>query len=410
MSAGPVRRLLHLDPGFGASGDMLLGALLGLGASLNEVRADVGAVLAEGWSIEVEPVLRGGINATRAVVTTDDGHHHRAWSTIDALIDEADLAAPVADGARRTFRRLGEVEAAIHRIALDDVHFHEVGALDAIVDIVATWSARHRLGIATVTAGSVGLGHGRVDTAHGLLPTPAPATADLLAGAAVHPVDVAMETVTPTGAALLATLGTWGRLPAGRVLATARGAGGRDPDGHPNVVTATLLSAADSASDIAPATVPDGVEGATTTVAAVLATNLDDATPEVIAHTIDRLLDAGADDAWVLPAVMKKGRPGHELRVLTDPARAGELRRIVFAETGTLGIRTETVDKTMLPRTFRHVEIHGHVIAIKVGPHHAKPEFVDLQAAATATGLPLWQLAREALVADSSGQHVTFDR
>ncbi len=391
---------LWLDPAFGASGDMLLGALLGLGAPLDEVRADVTAVLADGWSIEVDSVLRGGINATRAIVATDDHHHHRAWSTIDARIADADLAPAVADGARRTFRRLGEVEAAIHRIALDDVHFHEVGALDAIVDIVATWSAHHHLGIDGVTVGSVGLGHGRVDTAHGLLPTPAPATADLLLGAAVHPIDVAMETVTPTGAALLATLGSWGRPPAGRLTGTARGAGGRDPDGHPNVLTASLLAIPE----------PSTGDGATTATAAVLATNLDDATPEVIAHTIDRLLAAGADDAWVVPMVMKKGRPGHELRVLAAPERAEELRRIVFAETGTLGIRTETVDKTMLPRTGRHVMVRGHRIAIKAGPHRAKPEFDDLRAAAESTGLPLQQLAREALVADSSGEHVTLDR
>ena len=198
----------------------------------------------------------------------------------------------------------------------------------------------------------------------------------------------------------------WGRPAPGRLEATARGAGGRDPDGHPNVVTATLLSAPDPDAT----TVRPDADGATTTTAALLATNLDDATPEVIAHTIERLLAAGADDAWAVPVVMKKGRPGHELRVLAAPDRADELRRVLFAETGTLGVRTETVDKTALPRTFRHVEVRGHRIAIKVGPHQAKPEFDDLRAAAEATGLPLQQLAREALVADSSGLHVTFDR
>ena len=392
---------LWLDPAFGASGDMLLGALLGLGAPLDEVRADVRAVLDGGWSIEREPVLRGGINATRAVVATDDDHHHRAWSTIDSLIAGADLPTAVAEGARHTFRRLGEVEAAIHRIDLDAVHFHEVGALDAIVDIVGVWSARHRLAVDAVTVGSVGLGHGRVDTAHGLLPTPAPATADLLQGADVHPIDVAMETVTPTGAALLATLGRWGRHPAGRVATTARGAGGRNPVGHPNVVTATLLAPLAPRADAT-------ADPTTTTTAVVLATNLDDATPEVLAHTLERLLAAGADDAWLVPVVMKKGRPGHELRVLAALDRAEALRGVMFAETGTLGIRTETLAKTALPRTFSHVEVRGHRIAIKVGPQHAKPEFDDLRAAAEASGLPLRQLAREALVRfeQSRGQGV----
>ncbi|MEL7209239.1 MAG: LarC family nickel insertion protein, partial [Actinomycetota bacterium] len=379
---------LWLDPSFGASGDMLLGALLGLGAPLDAVRSDVAALGLSGWTIEVEPVLRAGIAATRALVSTDEGHHHRTWSSIDAMLAEAALPEPVVIGARHTFLRLGEVEAGIHRIELDAVHFHEVGALDAIVDIVGVWSAVHHLGVEAVVTGPVGLGHGHVGAAHGMLPTPAPATAELLRGAPVQPLDVAMETVTPTGAALLDTLGQWGPVPAGRLGPTARGAGGRDPDGHPNVVTALLVTPDPAAASMPDGAAPDGAahtvegataltpdpaaaslrdgaahtvegataltpdpaadnpDGATTVRATVLATNLDDATPEVIGHTIERLLDAGADDAWVVPVLMKKGRPGQELRVLCSPEAADPLRRLLFTETGTRGIRAESVNNS----------------------------------------------------------------
>lgn len=407
-SAATIRRL-WLDPSFGASGDMLLGALLGLGpdpgAALDAVLADLATLAVDGWSVTMEPVVRAGIDATQAVVTTAEGDHaHRAWSTIDALLADAPLPPMVADGARRTFECLGRAEAAIHRVDLDEVHFHEVGAVDAIVDIVGVWSALHHLDIGDVTAGPIGLGHGHVTAAHGRLPTPAPATAAILRGAPVHSLDVAMETVTPTGAALLATMcSTWGPIPSGRLGPVARGAGGRDPDGHPNIITALTVEVSADAS----APTPDDELRATT--AEVLATNLDDATPELIGHTIELLLAAGADDAWVVPMVMKKGRPAHELRVLCGPERSDALRRLLLTETGTLGVRTKAVTKHIARREMRHVEVRGHRIGIKAGPRHRKPEFDDLRAAADATGVPLKQLAEEALAADSSVGHVTFN-
>ncbi|MEM8922329.1 MAG: nickel pincer cofactor biosynthesis protein LarC [Actinomycetota bacterium] len=409
-ASAATTRGLWLDPSFGASGDMLLGALLGLApdpdAALDAVLADLATLAVDGWSVNLEPVVRAGIDATRAVVTTaEGGHAHRAWSTIDAMLADAPLPAAVADGARRTFERLGRAEAAIHRVDLDEVQFHEVGAVDAIVDIVGVWSALHQLGVDDVTAGPIGLGHGHVTAAHGRLPTPAPATAAILRGAPVHSLDVGMETVTPTGAALLAAMASaWGPIPSGRLGPVARGAGGRNPDGHPNVVTALLIEGPFDAS--APPTDPE----LRATTAEVLATNLDDATPELIAHTIELLLAAGADDAWVVPMVMKKGRPAHELRVLCGPERSDDLRRLLVTETGTLGVRTQTVTKHVANREMRHVEIRGHRIGIKVGPRHRKPEFDDLRAAADATGIPLKQLAEEALAADSSVGHVTFDR
>jgi uncharacterized protein (TIGR00299 family) protein len=376
-------RSLWIDPSFGASGDMLLGALVGLGADVDEITERLDGLGVDGWSIDESTTTRCGLSARRVSVAA--GHDHaRHWSDIDSLIERSALAPAVRDGARATFRRLGEIEAAAHDVPIESVHFHEVGAVDAIVDIVGVWVALDLLGVDRVTVGPVGLGHGTVRGAHGVLPLPAPATAALLAGAPVRSLDVAMETCTPTGAALLGTIGTWGPMPDGVLLATARGAGGRDPGSHPNVVTAHLVDTTDG---------PDP----SATAAVLLATNLDDVTPEVIGHTIGRLLDAGADDAWVVPIVMKKSRPAFQLCALASPDRSGALRDIISAETGTLGIRSIAVDKFVSPRSFDVVDIDGRPVAIKVGPHGPKAEHDDLVALASDTGRPLRDLAAEAV-------------
>ena len=414
-------RSLWLDPAFGASGDMLLGALVGLGAGLDDLRRGLGALGVEGWSIRHEPVLRSSLSADRVVVTCDEQHHHRTWSSIDRLLEASGLPDPVRAGARATFRRLGEVEAAIHRVDIDQVHFHEVGALDAIVDIVGSWLALDLLGVldgGTVTCGPVGLAGGTVTAAHGPLPLPAPATAALLAGAPIRPVgvpldvDVAIvgETVTPTGAALLATMADrWGPMPAGVLLASARGAGGRDPKTHPNVLSAHLIATEAERAGPTGAS-PGSGAGGEPEAAVELCTNLDDVTPEVIAHVIDRCLRAGADDAWATPIVMKKGRPAIQLSALCPPAAAERVRLTLFRETGSLGVRSRAVTKHVLPRRFRSVTVRGQEIAIKVGPHGAKPEFDDLVRAADALQLPLRQVAIEAIAAHDGSATAHADR
>lgn len=403
---------LWLDPGFGASGDMLLGVLVALGAPIDDVRADLAGLGVSGWSIDEQPTDRAGIGATRVTVdvdhTHDDDHTHdhdhdhthdedRRWSAIDELLASARLPIRVATGARATFRLLGEVEAAIHGVGIDDVHFHEVGAVDAIVDIVGAWAALDRLGVDEVHAGPVGLGAGgTVVAAHGTLPVPAPATLDLLTGLPVKGLDSPQETVTPTGAALLATMvDTWGPIPAGRLQASARGAGGRNPDTHPNVVSGVLIEAG-PAPQGDPAAVPSFV----------LSTNLDDTTPEILGHTIDRLLAAGVDDAWLVPIGMKKNRPGQELRVLCRPGLVDDVAGIVFAETGTLGLRIAPVEKRVLARRFETVTIRGRSIRIKIGPHGAKPEHDDVVAAANQLDVPVRQLALEAVRVHEAAREV----
>lgn len=390
---------LWIDPSFGASGDMLLGAI---GAHLSGAERDLSALdtLDIGtYSVTWTSAIRNGLSSERAIVETATHESHKSWSSIDRQLASAELPDPVKAGARATFRRLGEIEAAQHGVDLDDVHFHEVGAADAIVDIVGVWLLVDRLAPDRIIVGPVGLGHGTVVAAHGTLPLPAPATAALLVGSPVTSLDVAAETCTPTGAALLVTLADeWGALPSGVLGQTHRGAGGRNPETHPNVVTTTLVEVNTSKIDTSKIDA-SSIDGGTGVDAVVIEANLDDVTGEVLGHTIEVLLAAGADDAWVQPITMKKGRPGHLLGTLCRPELVDELRHVISAETGSLGTRVRQVVKHPLPRSFGVVEIRGHEIAIKAGPHRAKPEHDDLVAVSAATGVPIRVLAEEALAA-----------
>ena len=388
------RRVLWLDPSFGASGDMLLGVLVGLGARLSVIIDGLKPLAIDGWSLSESAVSRGSLDATRVEVTCEPSEHHphhqhRSWSSIDALLASSPLPDTVIKGARRTFRALAEAEASIHQVDVDEVNFHEVGAVDAIVDIVGTWLALADLDVSRIVCGPIGLGHGTIEAAHGRLPLPAPATAALLRGLPVRGLDLAGETVTPTGAALLTTISNdLGPLPTGTLEVTARGAGGRDPASHPNVLTAHVVRQASSGLD---------AEGPTVSDAAIIQTNLDDTTGEIVAHTIDRCLELGADDAWAQPIVMKKGRPGVELNVLARVDLVETLRDTILTETATLGLRVSTLRKVAQPRRFETVEIAGHSIRIKIGPAGAKPEFDDLAAAARALAMPLAEVSRRAL-------------
>ncbi|UDY37720.1 nickel pincer cofactor biosynthesis protein LarC [Dermatobacter hominis] len=388
---------LWVNPAVGVAGDMLLAALLDAGADPEAVRATVAELPVPGWSLDAGPTTRRGLTATSVVVTAPDGVHHRSWSTIDAMLAAADLPGPVRDGARATFERLARAEAHVHGIDVDEVHFHEVGAIDAIVDVVGTWAALHDLGDPRVTSAPVGLGIGTVRMAHGTVPVPAPATLELLEGHPTAPLTVdgrpvERETATPTGVALLTTMAAaWGPLPAGTIRGVGRGAGTWDPAGHANVVTVVRYEPADEAgADRWPAASVEAV---------VVETNVDDVTPEVLGHVISLALELGADDAWVLPVTMKKSRPGHQVRVLCRPALVPAVRRLLATETGTLGLREWAVTKHELERRTTKVLVDGHTVGIKVGPYGAKPEHDDVAAAARALDRPLRDVADEALAA-----------
>lgn len=377
------------DCSSGASGDMLLGALLDAGASLETAQRAVDAVVPGAIRMRTERVVRGGLAATKAHVDTEPSPPHRTWRAVRALLTGASLPGPVRETALSVFSRLARAEAAVHGVPVDDVHFHEVGALDAIADVTAVCSAHHELGISEATSTPLVLGHGRTDSAHGSIPVPVPAVLRLAADheAPVLSGDLPFEMCTPTGAALLLTLcDSWGGMPLLRVRATGTGAGTRDLPRTPNVVRVVLGR---------PATAADGEDGAPRlTEAVVVDANVDDLDPRVWPHVLSRLLESGAADAWLTPIVMKKGRPAHTLSVLCPPSRLAALRDIVLTETSTLGLREYPVGKHELERRFATVSLEGCPVRIKFAGHrhrlvNGQPEYEDVAAAAAALGIPL---------------------
>ena len=385
---------------------MLLGALAGQLAAASDDHSTVESVLApldrlglEPFELQFEQTLRCGLTCHRMSVATAASTHARHWAAIDQLIAAAGLPDRSSTGARATFRRLGEVEAAQHGVPLEDVHFHEVGAIDSILDIVGAWLLLDAIAPDHVTVGPVGLGYGSVQAAHGLLPLPAPATVALLEGAPVRGLDVEGETCTPTGAALLTAMAdAWGPMPSGIVGTTTRGAGGRDPATHPNAVTIISVEP-ESVVVTQPGAAPASTSSPVDEPAWIIECNIDDTTPEILASAVERLLDAGANDAWLVPILMKKGRSASQLRVLSDASHHRALLAMVFAETGTLGCRTVAATKHVLPRRFETVMLRGRSIDMKIGPHSAKPEHDHLAALAQETGLPVRQLDLEARLA-----------
>jgi uncharacterized protein (TIGR00299 family) protein len=370
----------------GIAGDMALGALVDAGADLDAVREVLERLPVRGWTIHAEATMRGGIAGTHVVVDAPDSTVVRTYAHITGLIEEARLPERVRERANAIFHAIATVEARLHRRNIEQVHFHEVGSVDAIVDVVGVAAALELLGVDVVASSPVATGIGMIRAAHGLLPNPAPAVVELLAGAPTHGVDVPFELTTPTGAGILAALCTeWGPMPAMTIAASGFGAGTRELDTLPNLTQVVIGEAG----------------GATTTGQPVvlLEANVDDATGETLAHALSVLLEAGAHDAWLTPIVMKKGRPAHTVSVLADPALAGQLAEVLRAETGTLGVRGTSLERWPSPRTFDEVEVHGLSVRVKVGAGRVKVEHDDAARAAKRIGLPLREvvsLAEEA--------------
>ena len=385
-------------PFSGIAGDMALGSCLDAGADLDEVLDILGRLPLDGWRLEAVDVLRGGIAATHAVVHTEESSVVRTAEHITGLVHEARLPDRVRDRALATFGRLAEVEGHLHRRPPSQVHFHEVGGVDAIIDVVGTCAALEVLGVDAVHAGPVATGTGMTRSAHGLIPVPAPAVVELLHGAPVAHVDAPYELTTPTGAALLATLAeSWGPMPAMVVTASGYGAGTRDLDGRVNALQLVVGTVAESRSS-------DGsgqplIE---------LEVNVDDATGETLAHCLAAALEAGAADAWIVPVVMKKGRPGHVVCALVDQPSLGRVADVLTAETGSFGVRARPVERWPAARRFDSVDVDGLPIRIKVSPGRTKVEHDDAANVARRTGRPLREvvsLAEEAARRRSSSGH-----
>ena len=404
-----------VDASAGASGDMLLGALLGAGVPLETLQSAVSSVCPEPVVLREESVRRGDLAATRCHVEVADSEHHRTWRDIRAMLLAADLEPGVRDRALAVFERLAVAEATVHGSDPLDVSFHEVGALDAIADVVGVcagfaWLARgaapeveargapttsHETSRPEVVVSRVAVGSGSVRGAHGTLPVPPPAVAELLRcvpSYAGPPGAPEMELCTPTGAALLTTLATgWGPQPAMSVDAIGVGAGARDPEGHANALRIFVGS-----SD------PTGSSSAGGSV--LLESNVDDLDPRVWPQVIATLLEAGASDAWLTPILMKKGRPAHTLSVLVHADRVVDVRAAVFRHTSAIGLREIALDKHALEREMTQVEVDGQRIDVKLARHdgvlvNAMPEYDDVVRAAAALGRPVSDVLADAIAA-----------
>src|SRR5438552_13897 len=372
----------------GIAGDMALGSLVDAGADLDEVRTLVGRLPVGGWELEAEAVLRAGVAATQVHVRANETAVVRTYAHISGLVVEARLPERVRDRAQAVFAAMAEVEGRLHRRPPEQVHFHELGGLDAIVDVVGTCAALEVLGVDDVRASAVATGTGMVRTAHGMLPNPAPAVVELLRGAPTFGRDVPFELTTPTGAGLLAAMATeYGPLPAMTVAATGFGAGSRDIDGLPNVTQVVLGAPAQAGLG------PGRSEGQ---AVVLLEVNVDDATGETLAHAVAALLEAGAHDAWITPILMKKGRPAHTVSALADQALADQVGRVLVAETGSLGVRGQTLARWPAARSGHEVEVEGLPVRVKVSAGRVKVEHDDAARAARRSGLPLREVVSRA--------------
>jgi uncharacterized protein (TIGR00299 family) protein len=393
-----TNRHAWIDASAGVAGDMLLGALVDAGADLDAVQQAVDAVIAGSVRIVARPVTRAGQQATKVdveVLTTD--LPHRPWSTIRDLLAVAALAEPVRRRAVAAFTALAEAEASVHGVGIDAVHFHEVGALDSIADIVGVCAALHGLGIDSLSASAVSVGSGRVRTAHGELAVPVPAVVKLSAGWRIQS-GGAGELTTPTGMALLNALGQRCEdLPDLTLLGSGAGAGTRDTPGRPNV-TRVLIGRRPAA------TGNDHGESAV-----IIEANVDDLDPRLWPGVLSALLAAGAADAWLTPMIMKKGRPGYTLGVLGRPEQSGELREVIFSQTSSIGVRVRSAVKFPLPRGWVEVSVPGGQVAIKIALRHGlisqlEVEFDDVAQVAARAGVAERVVLRQAQsAADRAG-------
>lgn len=395
-------RILWIDAGAGAAGDMILGALVDLGVPLGVVREAAASLRLEGWTLSARRVSRASLAARQVRVrvagtSKDDAHvhhgnpprgHGRTRRAILGTLNRSGLAQPVRVRAVRAFERLFEAEAKVHGTAPDRVHLHEAGAVDALIDIVGVSAAVEHLAPDRIVVSPVTVGSGTVRAAHGLLPVPVPAVVELLRSVPVTGDPLRGERLTPTGAALLVTLAdAWGPIPAMRPLASGVGAGSLDDPDRPNVVRAVVGEEAG--------------EGASPRVA-VLSATVDDAAPQVLAFAIERLLEAGALDATVAPLVMKKGRPGHCLTALARPEDLDAVAEVLLRETGSLGLRYRFESRIELERKHERVRTRFGPIRVKIGSRdgvefQAWPEYEDCARAARRHAVPLKDVQRAAL-------------
>ena len=388
-------KIAYLDCISGISGDMTLAALIDAGLDIAELSSAIDQLGLPDVSLRVSEVDRHGFRAVKINVEHPEQHAHRHLSDIVALIDQSGISETARSHAKAIFGRLAEAEAKVHGSSIEKVHFHEVGAIDSIVDIVGVAIGLDLLNIGEIHCSPVPTGTGTIQIAHGLVSVPAPATAELLQGIPLRESDIELEMTTPTGAAIVAALASqFGPLPAMSIESIGYGAGTADLPSQPNILR-ILIGDSQRVS---------GVDSRRTETVVLLETNLDDVSPEVIGHCRETLFAAGGLDVFTLPLQMKKGRCGTLLSVISRPSDADRLEMILFNETATLGIRRQTIFRSILPRDAHTVSTEFGAISGKrfVTPDqevHFTPEFESCRAIAESKRLPIakvYSAAREA--------------
>jgi uncharacterized protein (TIGR00299 family) protein len=393
-----LMNLVYFDCFSGISGDMTLGALIDAGCDVARLRSELRSLQVPGWEISAEKVWKNGMAATYAKVKTEDQKKHRSLTDILEILEKSELVPQVRDRASSIFQRLSEAEARVHDVPVEKIHFHEVGAVDAIVDIVGACIGFQSLGIDKFACSPLNVGGGSAKMAHGVLPVPAPATANLLQGKPTYSNGVQRELVTPTGAAIVATLcDSFGPQPPMTVSAIGYGAGTTDLEGQPNVLRIMVGESAEKA-----------VAGYDEEVS-VIEANLDDMNPQIYGYFLERALAAGALDVYTTPVQMKKNRPGTLLTVLCKPQDTNALTSMIFAETTTFGVRTTNAQRRILPREHVSVSTTFGDVRIKLSRVngrilHVSPEFDDCRKLAVEKNVPLQEVINEALRRYQGGQ------
>ena len=389
-------KIAYFDCFAGISGDMTLGALVDAGADFERLKAELGKLGVEDYELKLDKVVKHGIAASDVTIQIehhDHGHHHhgRGFTKIKQMIESSELSDRIKSRAVAVFRRLGEAEAKIHGKTIDEIHFHEVGAIDAIVDIVGACICLELLAIDKVYASPVPTFHGTVDIAHGTFPLPAPATAELLKDVPWRELGIEGEIVTPTGAAILAELAEgFGPMPAMTIQAIGYGAGKKD-FGLPNVLRVVIGEQTNHG-------------GGEHKSVQVIETNIDDISPQVFEVVMERLFAAGALDVFMTPIQMKKNRPAILLSVICAPSDTEKMTDVIFEETSSIGVRISTQQRICLPREIVVVEtVYGPIrlkVALKDGkPINVQPEYEDCKAAAAKHSVPL-KMVRDAAVGE----------
>jgi uncharacterized protein (TIGR00299 family) protein len=384
-------KLAYFDCFSGISGDMTLGALVDAGCDLELLRSGLAGLHVPGWTISAEKVWKNGMAATFVRVVTEDQSKHRGLAAILDILEKSTLTERVRSSASAIFSKMGEAEAAVHNVPLEKIHFHEVGAVDAIVDVVGACIGFEALGIEKFACSPLNVGGGTAKMAHGVLPVPAPATAKLLQGKPTYSNGVQKELVTPTGAAIVATLcDSFGPQPAMSVSAIGYGAGSTDLEGQPNVMRIMVGEAADK------------VAAGFDEEISIIEANLDDMNPQIYGYFLEKALSAGALDVYTTPVQMKKSRPGTLLTLLCRPADTNTLMSLVFAETTTLGARTYRAQRRALPRETVNVhtqygDVHIKLSRVNGSIRHVAPEYEDCRKLASEKNVPLQQVINEAL-------------